>query len=183
MLENLNPSYGPYNNGLKEKFRRICRKIWAKAKRYLEYEEYRMLNQNPKFNNSIVKIGDLTFGHPDTNSPRIVYFGENASLEIGKYCCIAENVTIFIGGYHNTEFVSTYPFHAGFTDVPVINNMVKKGNTAIGNDVWIGANCIIMAGIIIGDGAVIAAGSVVTKDVSDYAVVADNPATIIKYRA
>lgn len=182
MLENLNPSYGPYRNGAKEKFRRFCKKVWARAKRYLEHEEYRMLNQNPKYNNAIIKVGDLTYGHPDTNSPRIVYFGERTELEIGKFCSIAENVTIFIGGYHNSSFISTYPFSTAFSDVPFTDILVHKPKTKIGNDVWIGANVIIMAGIKIGNGAIVAAGSVVVKDISDYEIIGGNPAKTIGKR-
>ena len=58
----------------------------------------------------------------------------------------------------------------------------NKGGVIIGSDVWIGANSVILDGVTICDGAVIGAGSVVTKDVPERAIVAGNPARIIKYR-
>ena len=60
-------------------------------------------------------------------------------------------------------------------------NVVKRAPVFIKNKVWIGVNCIILKGVTIGEGAVIAAGSVVTKDVPDYAIMAGNPAAVIKY--
>ena len=59
---------------------------------------------------------------------------------------------------------------------------MKKGPILIGHDVWIGANCIVMAGVTIGSGAVVAAGSVVTKDVPQFAIVGGSPAKIIRLR-
>ncbi len=182
MFQNLNPNYGPERKNFLTKVRTFLRKCWRRVKAYLEYDEYRMLNQLQRYNNEIIKVGELTYGHPDTNSPRIVYFGEKTCLEIGKFCSIAENVTIFIGGYHNPSLVSTYPFSSAYTDVPFMNILVDKPKTIIGNDVWIGANSIIMAGIVIGDGVVIAAGSVVTKNVNDYEIIGGNPAKLIRKR-
>lgn len=182
MWENLNPNYGPVTNTFKSKVRRLAKKIWRRVKIYLEHDEYRMLNQLSRYNNEIITVGDLTYGHPDTNSPRIVYFGEKTKLEIGKFCSIAENVTIFIGGYHNTEFVTTYPFSTAYSDVPYSDILIHKPKTIIGNDVWIGANATIMAGVKIGHGAIIATNSVVVKDVGDYEIVGGNPAKLIKYR-
>lgn len=182
MLPNLNPSYGPAKNNFQSFLRKILKKLWNKFVRYVEHDEYRMLNQLPKYNNNVVSVGDLTYGHPDTCSPRVVYFGENTKLSIGKYCSIAENVTIFIGGYHNSAMVSTYPLSVAFTDLPKKGIMVDKEPIRIGNDVWIGAGAIIMAGVSIGDGAVIAAGSVVSKNIPDYAIAGGNPAQIIKKR-
>lgn len=182
MLKHLNPSYGPNQNTLSDKLRKFISKVWRKFYIYVSHDPYRMLNQLGQYNNSVVQVGDLSYGHPDTNSPRIVYFGEKSNLSIGKFCSIAENVTIFIGGYHDYAMVSTYPFSSAFTDIPPINVLVDKGETRIENDVWIGANVIIMAGVRIGNGAVVASGSVVTQNVPDYAIVGGNPARVIKYR-
>lgn len=182
MWQNLNPCYGPARNTFKFKCRKLAKKIWRRVKKYLEHDEYRMLNQLPRYNNDIVKVGELTFGHPDTNSPRIVHFGEKTSIEIGKFCSIAENVDIFIGGYHNSEFISTYPFSTAYSDIPYTDILVHKPKTTIGHDVWVGANVTIMAGVNIGNGSVIATGSVVVKDVGDYEIVGGNPAKMIKKR-
>lgn len=182
MNESLRPEFGPYRHGLSSNLRNLFGKVWRRIKRYLEHDPYRMLNQLPRYQSEIIEIGDYTYGHPDTNSPRIVYFGETSKLTIGKFCSIAEHVTIFIGGYHRADFVSTYPFHAAFSDVSFVDNLIHGFHTIIGNDVWIGAGVTIMAGVTIGDGAIIATGSVVTRDVEPYSIVGGNPAKMIRKR-
>lgn len=102
--------------------------------------------------------------------------------DIGKYCAISWNTTINAVGHpfdHLT--VSAFPY------APYVGNFVDKRKqyhqkVIIKNDVWIGANSVIMPGITIGNGAIIGAGAVVTKSVPDYAIVAGVPAKIIKYR-
>ena len=107
-------------------------------------------------------------------------------LTIGKFCMIASDV-IFImnGANHLTESISTYPF-AIFGDdwANAMENKTypTKGDTVIGNEVWIGYGATIMAGVTIGDGAIIATKSVVTKDVEPYSIVGGNPAKEIRKR-
>lgn len=87
------------------------------------------------------------------------------------------------GANHATDGFSTFPFCAfgnDWQDIPLTPGY--KGNTVIGNDVWIGYNAIIMPGVNVGDGAIIASGSVVTKDVEAYSVVGGNPAKLIRKR-
>jgi virginiamycin A acetyltransferase len=107
-------------------------------------------------------------------------------LIIGKFCMIASNVTFIMNGAnHLTDAITTYPFaifgeaweHA--MDGKVYPN---KGNIHVGNDVWIGYNATIMAGVKIGDGAIIATNATVTKDVEPYAIVGGNPAQLIRKR-
>jgi acetyltransferase-like isoleucine patch superfamily enzyme len=106
---------------------------------------------------------------------------------IGKFCSIAQGVSISLGKHPSSKFVSTHPAffsvnkQAGFT-FATDNHFAEMGNTTIGNDVWIGTNAIIMDDIIIGDGAIVGAGAIVTKNVAPYAIVAGNPAKIIRYR-
>jgi acetyltransferase-like isoleucine patch superfamily enzyme len=85
-----------------------------------------------------------------------------------------------IDGNHWIDTFSTYPFAMLFPDAPA-NNWGKETPT-IGNDVWIGRDVVIHSGVSIGNGAVIASQSVVTKPVPPYAVVAGNPARLVKYR-
>ncbi len=109
------------------------------------------------------------------------------TLIIGKFCAIAKDVKFIMNGAnHQTSGFSTYPFFIfanGWEKVmPQAGDLHYKGDTCVGNDVWIGYDATIMPGVKIGHGAIIASKSVVTKDVPDYAVVGGNPAQIIKYR-
>lgn len=127
-------------------------------------------------------IGAHTYGRPT-----IRWWGEAARLRIGRYTSIADDVTIFLGGNHRVDWVTTYPFPAlseGFWGEAkgITGHPATKGDVVIGNDVWIGQNSVIMSGVRIGDGAVIAAYAVVTKDVPPYAIVGGNPAQEIRRR-
>jgi len=108
------------------------------------------------------------------------YTGRNVIIDnsyIGKFCSIGWGVTIGAQA-HDYNRITTHPC----TYPPDIPKNIKIAQTFVGNDVWIGSNAIIRAGVKIGNGAVIGAGAVVTKDVPDYAIVAGVPARIIKYR-
>lgn len=108
-------------------------------------------------------------------------------LIIGKFCAIARGVKFIMNGAnHKISGVSTYPFQIfgnGWEEaMPAPEDFPFKGDTVIGNDVWIGYEALIMPGVNIGDGAIIASRSVVTTDVPPYAVVGGNPATVLKSR-
>lgn len=107
-------------------------------------------------------------------------------LIIGKFCMIASDV-IFImnGANHVTNAISTYPFAIfgnDWADAMSGKSYPTKGDTIVGNDVWIGYKAMIMPGIKIGDGAIIATNSMITKDVEPYSIVGGNPAKEIKKR-
>lgn len=107
------------------------------------------------------------------------YIGRNCTVtkaEIGRYVSIANNVTIG-PGEHDVNDVTT---SAWFYDDAVAVLCAKE--CVIGNDVWIGVDSIIRRGVKIGNGAVVGANSFVNKDVPDFAIVAGNPARIIRYR-
>ena len=107
-------------------------------------------------------------------------------LLIGKFCMIASDVKFIMNGAnHLTDSLSTYPFAIfgnGWESAMNGKNYPKKGNINIGNDVWIGYNSTIMAGVTIGDGAIIATNSTVIKDVEPYSIVGGNSAKEIKKR-
>ena len=101
----------------------------------------------------------------------------------GNFCSIAPNVTVCIDGNHRIDTFSSFPFHT-FPSTQNCDDWKPWGKETptIGNDVWIAADVLIMSGASIGDGAVVAARSVVTKPVPPYAIVAGNPAKVVKYR-
>ena len=107
---------------------------------------------------------------------------------IGRYCSIGDGVTIGLNG-HPIDWVSTSPCFYGALDGAFSSEYgaelkfdTTSPRTHIGNDVWIGKNAMLKAGISVGNGAVIGMGSVVTKDVPPYAIVAGNPARVIRMR-
>ena len=103
-------------------------------------------------------------------------------ITIGNYCSIANGVQRLVGN-HPMDMFSTHPFFHLKRFGYVKEDYYISHHLTIGNDVWIGTNAIILGKVEhIGDGAVIGAGSIVTHDVPPYAVVAGNPAKIIKYR-
>lgn len=107
-------------------------------------------------------------------------------LIIGKFCMIASDVQFIMNGAnHLTNSISSYPFAIfgqGWGEAMEGKPYPAKGNTTIGNDVWLGYRAAILPGVNIGDGAIIGAYAVVTKDVPPYAIVAGNPAKVIRMR-
>lgn len=143
--------------------------------------------QNPN-----IIVGDYTY-YDDLDDPRnfeknVLYHFDfiGDKLRIGKFCAIASGATFIMnGGNHETAPISSYPFSIFGNSWERIAPEVKfpfKGDTEIGNDVWIGTAATIMPGVKIGNGAVIASKAVVTKDVPAYAIVAGNPAAVVKMR-
>ncbi|RWA73350.1 CatB-related O-acetyltransferase [Mesorhizobium sp.] len=116
--------------------------------------------------------------------PKKIYrCGEHSALRIGAFCSIADEVLFMCSANHPTSLVSTFPFKVHMTkEEPDGADLLTNGPIEIGNDVWIGRRAIIMPGVRVGDGAVVGAGAIVTKDVAPYAIVAGNPAKLIRYR-
>lgn len=127
-----------------------------------------------------LSIGAHTFG-----VPRVLrYPGDHQRVQIGRFCSIASEVTIFPGGNHPANWVSTYAFRVLF-DLPgklEDGAPASKGDVIIGSDVWIGYGATILSGVTIGHGAILAARSVVIKDVSPYTIAAGNPAKNVRQR-
>ena len=108
-------------------------------------------------------------------------------LIIGNFCAIAQGAKFIMNGAnHRMTGFSTYPFNIfgqGWEKVsPKEGELPYKGDTVVGNDVWIGYEATFMPGVKVGDGAIIAAKSVVVKDVPAYAIVGGNPAKCIRQR-
>lgn len=142
-----------------------------------------------------VEIGDFTYyddpDGPDKFAEKCVlhhypFIGDK--LIIGRFCAIAEGARFIMNGAnHAMSGFSTYPFNIfghgwekGFD--PVTWSKEVRGDTIVGSDVWVGMEAVILPGVEIGDGAIIAAKSVVTHDVPPYAIVAGNPARVVRYR-
>ncbi|GEA07072.1 O-acetyltransferase [Alteromonas sp. KUL42] len=113
------------------------------------------------------------------------YNCDMSNVDIGSFCSIANGVIIG-GGMHPIEWISTSPvFYYGRDSVKAKfseHQRVAPLQSVVGNDVWIGQNVIVKQGVTIGTGAVIGMGSIVTKDVPPYAIVAGNPAKILRMR-
>ncbi len=133
-------------------------------------------------------VGEFTyFSDEDFESHVTHHYDFNGDkLIIGKFCQIAAGVNFIMNGAnHQMNAVSTFPFYIfnGWRqEVPPISEMPLKGDTVVGNDVWIGQNATILPGVNIGDGAIIGANSTVGSDVEPYAIVVGNPARFIRKR-
>lgn len=108
-------------------------------------------------------------------------------LIIGSFCSIGSGASFIMAGNqgHRSDWVSSYPFFYMQQEpdfAAASDAFIPAGNTVIGNDVWIGTEAMIMPGISVGDGAVIGSRAVITKDVEPYAIVAGNPAKVIRMR-
>ena len=155
-------------------------------------EQPRVILLKPLVKVPHIEIGDYTYYDDPEHAEEFVtrnvlysYGGER--LVIGKYCALATGVRFIMGGAnHATSGVSTFPFTifggdwAGTADI--LAGIPSRGDTVVGNDVWIGYNVLVMPGVTIGDGAIVATGSVVTSDVLAYAVAGGNPARVVKRR-
>lgn len=138
-----------------------------------------------------IEVGDYTYYDDPAGVERfeehVLYHFDfiGDRLIIGKYCSIAaETRFIMNGGNHPTTWLTTFPFpifgHGWERAEPPA--WPSRGDTRVGNDVWIGYGATIMPGVTVGDGVIVATKAVVTRDVPPYAIVGGNPAQVIRYR-
>jgi acetyltransferase-like isoleucine patch superfamily enzyme len=126
-----------------------------------------------------VTVGDFTYGMLDVRS----YCDDVCEqLQIGSYVSIADDVVFILGGQHQIKTFTTFPLKSFFTRVNNKLDSGSKGPIIVEDEVWIGVGALLLSGIRIGKGAIVAAGEVVSKDVPAFAIVAGNPAQIIRYR-
>jgi len=143
--------------------------------------------------NPNIVIGDYTYYDDPEDSENFErnvlyhfpFIGDK--LIIGKFCAIARGVRFIMNGAnHKMSGISTYPFQIfgnGWERVmPAPGDLPYKGDTIIGNDVWIGYEALVMPGVHIGDGAIVSSRSVVVSDVEPYTIVGGNPAKPIRRR-
>ena len=142
----------------------------------------------PTIKNPNIVVGDFTYIADSDFESHVTHFYEwnGDKLIIGKFCQIAAGVEFVMNGAnHQMNAVSTFPFYtlAGWDMAPPApSDMPLKGDTVIGNDVWIGQNAVILPGVHIGDGAIIGANSVVGSDVEPYTIAVGNPAKFLRKR-
>ena len=143
--------------------------------------------------NPNIVVGEYTYYDDPEDSERFErnvlyhfpFIGDK--LIIGKFCAIARGVRFIMNGAnHKISGVSTYPFQifgSGWEKVmPEPSDLPYKGDTVVGNDVWIGYEALIMPGVRIGNGAIVASRAVVTRDVPAYTIVGGNPAVPVRKR-
>lgn len=127
-----------------------------------------------------MEIGEFTYG-----IPQIKWKNPNSKFICGRFCSIGPGVTVYLGGNHSTQRITTYPFgHINQSIFPFNDkdHPFSKGSVIVGSDVWICENVTIMSGCKIGDGAIIANNSHIVNDVENYAIVGGNSVKFIKYR-
>lgn len=141
--------------------------------------------------NPNIIVGDYTFYH-DFEDPfnfekrNAGYFPSYVPIKliIGRYCSIAHGV-LFLSSIanHHMDGFSTYPFPALWgKEAGYEYYYPDKGDTSIGNNVWMGCEAIVMPGVTVGDGAIIGTRALVTKDVEPFSIVGGNPAKLIRKR-
>ncbi len=142
----------------------------------------------PTVQNPRIIVGDFTYIADSEFESHVTHHYDflGDRLIIGKFCQIAAGVEFVMNGAnHQMNAVTTYPFYTleGWDMAPpAASDLPYKGDTVIGNDVWIGQNAVILPGVHVGDGAIIGADSVVGSDIAPYTVVAGNPAKTIRRR-
>lgn len=113
--------------------------------------------------------------------PEIYVHARGHPVEIGAFCSIARHVGVH-GYFHDTRRLTTHYVGRNVLGRPVEEEMVSKGPTRLGNDVWLGVGVQVLSGVSIGDGAVVGAGSVVSRDIPPYAIAVGAPARVVRYR-
>lgn len=156
-------------------------------------EQPRVVFLKPLIQSPRIEVGNYTY-YDDPDDPtafereNVLYTYGPERLIIGKYCAIATGARFMMAGAnHPTIGVSTFPFAIFGGEwrertVDLIYDMPSRGDTVVGNDVWIGYRALIMPAVTIGDGAIIGAGALVSKDVPPYGIVAGNPARLLRTR-
>ena len=141
----------------------------------------------------LIEVGEFSY-YDDPEDPtafqtrNVLYHYGPEKLIIGRFCALAEGVRFIMNGAnHRLDGPSTYPFPimggSWAEHADLITGLPGRGDTVVGNDVWLGYQAIVMPGVRIGNGAVIASGSIVTSDIPDYGIAGGNPATLIRRRS
>jgi virginiamycin A acetyltransferase len=146
----------------------------------------------PLVQSANVEVGEYTYydtlGDPLAfERDAVLYAFGPERLIIGRFCAIASGVRFLMPGANHADLgPSTFPFGVfgapWDTTMDIVMSASSRGDTVVGHDVWLGYAGLVLPGVTIGHGAVVAAGSVVVRDVPPYAVVAGNPARVVRSR-
>jgi virginiamycin A acetyltransferase len=152
----------------------------------------RVVFLRPLITSPNIEVGDYTY-YDDPDDPTafetksVLYAFGPERLVIGRFCAIAAGVRFLMPGANHADLgPSTFPFGvfggSWASTMDLVMGAASRGDTVVGHDVWLGYQALVMPGVTIGHGAAVATASVVTRDVPPYAIVAGNPARIIRMR-
>jgi virginiamycin A acetyltransferase len=153
----------------------------------------RVVFLKPVVTSEKIEVGDYSY-YDDPVDPtafeqnNVLYAYGPERLVIGRYCALAEGVRfVMSGANHPMLGPSTFPFGIfggdwAETTMDLVMSAPSRGDTVVGNDVWLGYRALVMPGVTIGDGAIVAAASVVTSDIPPYAIAGGNPARVLRMR-
>ncbi len=152
----------------------------------------RVVLLKPLITSELIEVGDYSYyddpDHAEEFETRnVLYHYGPERLVIGKFCSIATNVRFIMNGAnHRMDSASTFPFpimgEPWSQHFELLTKLPSAGDTVIGNDVWIGRDCLIMPGTTIGHGCIVASGSAVSGSVAPYTIIGGNPARDIRKR-
>ncbi|MEU8763827.1 CatB-related O-acetyltransferase [Streptomyces sp. NPDC048659] len=155
-------------------------------------DQPRVVLLKPLVTSPLIEVGAYSYyDDPDDatsfETQNVLYHYGPERLVIGKFCALGTGVRFLMNGAnHRMDGPSTFPFPIMGGDwaehFDLITGLPGRGDTVVGNDVWIGNGATVMPGVRIGHGAIVASGSVVVEDVPDYGIVGGNPATLIRTR-
>ncbi|MFJ9605895.1 CatB-related O-acetyltransferase [Kitasatospora sp. NPDC101176] len=155
-------------------------------------EHPRVVLLKPLVTSPLIEVGDYSYyDDPDAatefETRNVLHHYGPEKLVIGRFCALATGVRFLMNGAnHRMDGPSTFPFPvmggSWAEHVDLITALPTRGDTVVGNDVWLGHGALVMPGVRIGHGAVVASGSVVVDDVPDYGIVGGNPARLIRTR-
>lgn len=141
-----------------------------------------IISEGTKFLGKVYCNGNVKIGrYTSINGPNTFILSKIYPIEIGSFCSIAPGVRIQ-EYYHEYRRITSYYINKHIFNKKENEDIFSKGKILIEDDVWIGANVVILSGIKVGRGSIIGAGSIVTKDIPAYSIVGGNPAKIIRKR-
>lgn len=159
----------------------VLKRIRNKIKEIRLMRQWRLKNPHNyttmmhSFDINCVEVGRYTYG-----ALTVYTFNNDNKLRIGNFCSIGPYVQFILSADHNTKTISSYPFKTKVLNLG--KEGLSKGDIVIDDDVWLGANVIVLSGVHVGRGAIVAAGAVVDRDISPYSICGGVPAREIKKR-